>query len=43
MTEVKVHDLEKVRDCRKMNLSVAVSDPSIFEVLGTSGNINNTL
>ena len=27
----------KFDDCRKMNLSVTVSDPSIFQVVGTSG------
>ena len=40
---VERNELKFFDDCRKMNLSVTVSDPSIFQVLGTSGNINNTL
>ena len=30
-------ELKFFDDCRKMNLSVTVSDPSIFQVVGTSG------
>ena len=34
---VESNELKFFDDCRKMNLSVSVSDPSIFQVIGTSG------
>ena len=38
---VESSELNFFDDCRKMNLTISVSDPSIFQIIGTSGKFTN--